>query len=93
VSSRAGRDGALPLEATWATTPEGYRVHCVLPIAALGLARDRRFLLDVLVNDMGRGRERRRGQLVMSGAAGEFVYLRGDRQPLERLLTFAITDA
>jgi hypothetical protein len=41
-------------------------------------------VLDVLVNEMPPGRERRRGQLVLSGAgqgggAGEFVYLRGDR--------------
>ena len=35
--------------------------------------------LDLIVNEMPRGRERRRGQLVMSGGRGEFVYLRGDR--------------
>jgi hypothetical protein len=35
--------------------------------------------LDVLVNETAPGRERRRGQLVLSGARGEFVYLRGDR--------------
>jgi len=45
---------------------------------------------DVLVNDMGAGRSRRRGQLVLSGADGEFVYLRGDRQPVSRFLRFAL---
>ena len=37
------------------------------------------FALDVVVNETAPGRERRRGQLVLCGAAGEFVYLRGDR--------------
>jgi hypothetical protein len=49
--------------------------------------------LDVLVNDAPTGRERRRGQLVLSGARGEFVYLRGDRHDPGRLLHILITDA
>jgi hypothetical protein len=44
------------------------------------------FAIDVLINDMFPDRERRRGQLVLSGARGERVYLRGDRQPLDRFL-------
>ena len=36
--------------------------------------------IDLVVNEMPRGRHRRRGQLVLSGGNGEFVYLRGDRQ-------------
>ena len=47
---------------------------------------------DVLINEMPRGRERRRGQLVLSGGAGEFVYLRGDRHDVERLVTLRISD-
>jgi hypothetical protein len=46
--------------------------------------------LDVLVNETAPGRERRRGQLVLSGAHGEFVYLRGDRHDRNRLLPFMI---
>jgi hypothetical protein len=45
-----------------------------------------------VVNETTRERERRRGQLVLSGGAGEFVYLRGDRQAAERLLPFVIAD-
>jgi hypothetical protein len=41
---------------------------------------------------MSRDRERRRGQLVLSGGANEFVYLRGDRQDLDKLLAVTITD-
>ncbi len=36
------------------------------------------------------GRERRRGQLVLSGAAGEFVYFRGDRHDPERLVPVVV---
>jgi hypothetical protein len=48
--------------------------------------------IDVIVNEMPRGRERRRGQLVMSGARGEFVYLRGDRHEPERLIPLRFAD-
>jgi len=46
--------------------------------------------LDVLINETVRGRARRRGQLVLSGADGEFVYLRGDRHDPARLLPLRI---
>jgi len=42
--------------------------------------------VDVIVNEKPIGRERRRGQLVLSGGRGEFVYLRGDRHEPERLI-------
>jgi hypothetical protein len=37
-----------------------------------------------------RGRERRRGQLVLGGADGEWVYLRGDRPDPARMLSILI---
>ena len=46
--------------------------------------------LDLLINETTRGRERRRGQLVLSGAFGEWVYLRGDRQDAQRLIPLMI---
>jgi hypothetical protein len=48
--------------------------------------------LDLIVNEMPRGRVRRRGQLVMSGARGEFVYLQGDRHDAARLIPLRISD-
>jgi len=68
--------------ATWRATGDGYQLDAELPLprAAASLA------LDVLVNVSGPDRERRRGQLVLSGARGEFVYLRSDRHDRERLL-------
>ena len=46
--------------------------------------------VDVLVNETAPGRSRRRGQLLLSGSRGEFVYLRADRHERERLLRFAV---
>jgi hypothetical protein len=44
------------------------------------------FGFDLIVNETAPGRERRRGQLVLSGARGEFVYLQGDRHDPERFV-------
>ena len=68
-----------PPRATWERAGGGYRVAIVLEAARLAA-------IDLIVNEMPRGRHRRRGQLVLSGADGEFVYLRGDRQDADRLL-------
>jgi hypothetical protein len=69
---------------TWRTTGDGYQLDADIPLPhdAGSVA------LDILVNLSGPGRERRRGQLVLSGAQGEFVYLRGDRHARDRLLPF-----
>lgn len=84
-----GWDGGLDVEAWWEPTERGYTLT-----AAIALPRGAAHVdLDVLVNEIGPERERRRGQLVLSGARGEFVYLRGDRHDRSRLLRFAIADA
>jgi hypothetical protein len=78
----------LSVRATWRPTRLGYSLEARIP-----LAREAAVLsLDLLVNEMAPGRARRRGQLVLSGADGEFVYLRGDRHDPGRLLRFTITD-
>ena len=85
----------LPLRATARQIPGGYAVRCVLelPAGLVPKARDEvPLLIDVIVNEMPPWRERRRGQLVLSGGRGEFVYLRGDRQPVARLLPFVLAD-
>ena len=75
----------LSINATWARAEDGYRLDVeitdCIPTA-----------IDALINEMPAGRERRRGQLVLSGAAGEFVYLRGDRHEATRLLPLRLTD-
>ena len=78
--------GTLGMTATWSPLPGGYRLvaRVAMPDSASELSAD------VLVNETASRRERRRGQLVMSGADGEFVYLRGDRHDPERLLRFSL---
>jgi hypothetical protein len=81
---------AVPLDAAWRPIEGGWRLDCAVPIEALG-PRGAPFLLDVIVNEAAPGRERRRGQLVLSGGAGDFVYLQGDRH--EPRVLAAITQA
>jgi hypothetical protein len=45
---------------------------------------------DLIVNDAAAGRTRRRGQLVLSGSRGEFVYLRGDRHDPHAMLLVGV---
>jgi hypothetical protein len=85
VSGTGGRAISNP-RATWERAGHGYRVDIDLDSRQLSA-------IDVIVNEMPRGRERRRGQLVLSGARGEFAYLRGDRQDDNRLVPIEWADA
>ena len=82
--------GSLELgRTTWRRTREGYELRVELPMREpLQVGSD--LALDVLINDTGPDRERRRGQLILSGPDGEFVYLRGDRHDPARLLHFTV---
>ena len=80
----------VPLRATWTRTDTGYDLRLRVPLAALGRGSDYPFSASVIVNDMVPGRQRRRGQLVLGGGAGEFVYLRGDRELPSRFLHFVV---
>jgi hypothetical protein len=80
-----GWSGAASVTAVWAPVAAGYRIDLeigdCIPTA-----------LDLLINEMPLGRERRRGQLVLSESRGEFVYLRGDRHGADRLIQLRLTD-
>jgi hypothetical protein len=91
VSERRRTGPDVSLSTAWRRTVTGYQVLIAVPRDAFG-AQVNAGLLDVIVNEIARGRERRRGQLVASGARGEWVYLRGDRQPPERYLRFEFPD-
>lgn len=78
----------LSVDPRWRPLAGGYRMEVTLHI---GNATPE-FMLDVMINDVVAGRARRRGQLVLSGAHGEFVYLRGDRQDASRLLRFSLAN-
>lgn len=88
ITPLTGWGGGLRLDASWQATPTGYRLDAriALPPACTAPA------LDLLINETAPGRARRRGQLVLSGAEGEFVYLRGDRHDPNRLLRFTASD-
>jgi hypothetical protein len=75
-----------PIRARWTKTTHGYQMSIEVPSSTPPRA------LDVIVNEMPRNRRRRRGQLVMSGGHGEFVYLRGDRHEADRLIPLRISD-
>ena len=87
--SPRGDAGIVPLEASWRRTSEGWQVVCTVPRSSLG-PPDADIALDVIVNEMPRGRERRRGQLVMSAMAPGWAYLRGDRQDIDQLIPMKI---
>ena len=81
-----GWGSAIPVAGRWAATANGYRVHLDIleDVAGPGIS------LDLIVNEKPAGRERRRGQLVLSGGRGEFIYLRGDRHDINRLIPFEL---
>ena len=81
-----GWSDALPVEASWHASAGGY----LLTIAANVPSGVGDVGVDVIVNEIGSERMRRRGQLVLSGARDEFVYLRSDRHDRERLLRFTL---
>jgi hypothetical protein len=79
--------------ATSARTADGFamQIRVALPsLPATGQHDEYPFMLDLIVNETVRGRDRRRGQLVLSGAEGEFVYLKGDRHDPSRMLMFSV---
>jgi hypothetical protein len=80
--------GAEAPVAQWAAVHDGWSIEVLLPDTLLASVRDAQGTIgfDLLVSERPADRVRRRGQLVLSGAAGEFVYLRGDRHDPARAL-------
>ena len=76
--------GVATASGTWSTTERGYAmvVRCEL---SRPLERFERFPVNLVINEMYSDRERRVGQLVLSGGGG-WVYLRGDRELPEHAL-------
>jgi len=67
----------------WRATDTGYRITCAVSPPGWPPAGDEPVLLDLIVNEMREGRQRRLGQLVWTGGGG-WAYLRGDRQEADR---------
>ena len=85
VRAIGGWGDLRPRDVKWRLVAGGYEVRLAIPCALAGKHTEH-VQLDVLINVSGPGRERRRGQLVLSGGRGEFVYLRGDRHDPARML-------
>ena len=87
----SARDDAasIPLVATWRRTDDGWQLLARIARSAIGPA-EARFGLDLIVNEMPAWRERRRGQLVMSGRVPGWAWLRGDRQDVGSLIPMTV---
>lgn len=83
-------DGAIECDATWRETSDGWAMRLVWRLDALPVDADGCVAFDLIVNERPPERERRRGQLVLSGGGG-FSYLRGDRHDPARSLVVAVT--
>jgi hypothetical protein len=87
--------GTHSVHATWTPTADGWAMRLSIPICEVPFVRDHAFIMEVVVNERPAERQRRRGQLVLSGGGG-FGYLRGDRRDPALALHFrlgAIDDA
>jgi hypothetical protein len=69
------------MAAQWERTPGGYRVLAQFDVRGT-IRSGAEFPVNVVINQMLAGRERRAGQLALSGGNG-WVYLRGDRESPE----------
>ena len=77
------------IESRWARMDDGWVLRCFIPLALVPAQEDRTFALEVIVNERSSDRQRRRGQLIISGGGG-FGYLRGDRAEPSRAFTFRL---
>ena len=88
VRNISGWGALLAPKARWRERDAGYEMRVELPL----VVGDAEYPvdIDVIVNETTSHRERRRGQLVLSGGQGEFVYLRGDRHDPARLIPLVL---
>jgi hypothetical protein len=75
----------VPMSAAWSRTTDGYSIDVEISDCVPKA-------IDILINEKPSGRERRRGQLVLSGGRGDFVYLRGDRHEPTQLIPIRLAD-
>jgi hypothetical protein len=76
------------VSATWTRRPDGYRMMIFFDVGRV-VRRGDRFRVNLVVNRMDTGRERRAGQLALVGGGG-WIYLRGDRESPESAVVVEI---
>ncbi len=74
----------------WTETDEGWAMRLLWPLDLLPIDADGCIAFDLLINERSPDRQRRRGQLVLSGGGG-FAYVRGDRHDPAHALVIAVT--
>ncbi|MES2522038.1 MAG: heparinase II/III family protein [Gemmatimonadota bacterium] len=79
-----------PPDVVWSETEDGWAMRLSWPLDSLPVDVDGCIAFDVIVNERPADRERRRGQLVLSGGDG-FAYLRGDRHDPDRAVVIGVT--
>jgi hypothetical protein len=92
ITAREGAQTTIAVNAEWRLTANGYAMHVVVARASLP-GKGRVIDADIIVNEISADRERRRGQLLLSHAFGDWIYLRGDRHDKTRFPRFLIENA
>jgi hypothetical protein len=77
------------ITASWKQTERGYRMMISFDVGQ-PLRRGDQLLINVVINRMRPGRQRRAGQLALAGGGG-WIYLRGDREAPENAAVVEIT--
>lgn len=90
ISPRTAGASEVDIVVRWWETSTGWALRADVPLREVAFGLPEVVLLDVLINEISAERERRRGQLVLSGARGENAWLRGDRQDVQRFLKLEI---
>jgi hypothetical protein len=88
VRTIAGWGALAEPHARWRERGAGYEMRVEIPLLETGAEYP--IDVDIIVNETTSERARRRGQLVLSGGQGEFVYLRGDRHDPTRLIPLVL---
>ena len=69
-----------PPQVAWTAMPDGWAMRLQWPRTALPLDAEQAVYFELVINERSPDRERRRGQLVLSGGGG-YGYLMGNRRP------------
>ena len=77
------------LKTGWMLLKNGWAMRCLISLHDIPFSNDETFALEIIVNERSSDRQRRRGQLALSGGGG-FGYLRGDRTDSVHALTFKL---
>ena len=81
---------ALSIDVSTLVHATSWSARIALPLGAAADASPYSIALGVSINEIPPERERRLGQLVLGGAEGEWVYLRGDRDDPSKFIPIVI---